>query len=59
MLHTTVAQLMIEDRIRAAEAARTARAARPPRDRAVGTRLRRAAWPFAGRSGARVGFPAH
>ena len=48
MLTPTVAQLITEDRIRAAEAHRIARSARPQRTRTAGAlRLRRPAWPFA------------
>jgi hypothetical protein len=47
MLATLVAQYVIEDRIREAEAYRIARTARPPRNRTAGAvRLRRPAWPF-------------
>jgi hypothetical protein len=47
MLATHVAQYVIEDRIREAEAYRIARTARPPRNRTAGAvRLRRPAWPF-------------
>jgi hypothetical protein len=48
MLTPHVAQLVIEDRIRAAEAHRIARTARPQRTHDAGAlRLRRPAWPFA------------
>jgi hypothetical protein len=47
MLTTHVAQYVIEDRIRAAEAHRLARSARPQHTRGAGAlRLRRPAWPF-------------
>jgi len=54
MLTTHVAQYVIEDRIREAEAHRIARTARPQRTRKAGApRLRRLSWPFAhSRSGA-------
>jgi len=48
MLTAHVAQYVIEDRIRVAEAHRLARTARPQRTRTTGAlRLRRPAWPFA------------
>jgi hypothetical protein len=48
MLTPHVAQMVIEDRIRDAEAYRMAHAARPLHTRnAVRLRLRRPAWPFA------------